>query len=724
MKIKEEVLRKIRAAGLRDYVERVTKRSKGGNYVCPLCKSGTGKDHSGAFSIEPSGEKWKCFKCQKGGDVLDLIGEVEHIYSFTDRVKRAAEYFGIPVEWEENSSYYRRSTAAEDFAPENQNQPKTERNKQQRKPEQMDFRAFYLQANKNLCNTDYHRGISLDTLNRFNVGFVESWKLPLEIYLKNHPEKTRESWEKLPTSPRLIIPITDHSYIARDTRPQLTEEQSGYKKQKIGGQDSPFNVAALWTALRPIFIVEGELDALSIIDVGGEAIALGSTAYKNIFLNCLDRHIPEEPLIIAMDSDNAGQKAAAELAAEFEKRGLVYIECELGTKDANELLQENRELLKKKVAAEAAEAVAQAAELKRIRLAELQEKSGLGYLEQLKEEIELGKQGKGFIPTGFPYLDKQLQGGFYPSLYFVGAVSSLGKTAFVLQLVDQIAQRGQDILFYSLEMASTELISRSLSRNTFLLSWAKTQSKSLAQTTRGIGVGWRYKYYSQEQLEVIGEAMKAYSHYGQYIHFREGVADIGVDQIREEVESFIELTGKKPLVVIDYLQILAPRAEDRKLTDKQRTDEAVKELKRISRDNKIAIVGISSFNRENYSAPVNMASFKESGAIEYSSDVLIGLQYSGMDYIKGEKDAARTVRIREIYEKANELANEGEAQLIELKMLKGRNEGRHAIQFSFRPMFNYFQENLVQDNKAAHELPEREAEEAPEEEIINFSEED
>lgn len=37
-------------------------------------------------------------------------------------------------------------------------------------------------------------------------------------------------------------------------------------------------------------------------------------------------------------------------------------------------------------------------------------------------------------------------------------------------------------------------------------------------------------------------------------------------------------------------------------------------------------------------AAVNMAAFKESGAIEYSSDVLMGLQYEGMDYSEGETD--------------------------------------------------------------------------------------
>ena len=42
------------------------------------------------------------------------------------------------------------------------------------------------------------------------------------------------------------------------------------------------------------------------------------------------------------------------------------------------------------------------------------------------------------------------------------------------------------------------------------------------------------------------------------------------------------------------------------------------------------VLGISSFNRDNYNNPVGMQSFKESGAIEYSSDVLIGLQFKGV----------------------------------------------------------------------------------------------
>lgn len=60
------------------------------------------------------------------------------------------------------------------------------------------------------------------------------------------------------------------------------------------------------------------------------------------------------------------------------------------------------------------------------------------------------------ISTGFTELDCVLEGGLYEGLYIVGAVSSLGKTTFVLQIADQIAQHEQDVLIFSLEMSQYE----------------------------------------------------------------------------------------------------------------------------------------------------------------------------------------------------------------------------------------------------------------------------
>jgi hypothetical protein len=77
---------------LPEYVETVTAKSRAGFYVCPLCGSGTGPNKSGAFRI--TGEKWRCFACGRGGDVLDLLGEIEGLPGFKDRASRAVELFG------------------------------------------------------------------------------------------------------------------------------------------------------------------------------------------------------------------------------------------------------------------------------------------------------------------------------------------------------------------------------------------------------------------------------------------------------------------------------------------------------------------------------------------------------------------------------------------------------------------------------------------------------
>ena len=92
-----------------------------------------------------------------------------------------------------------------------------------------------------------------------------------------------------------------------------------------------------------------------------------------------------------------------------------------------------------------------------------------------------------------------------------------------------------------------------------------------------------------------------------------------------------------------------------------------------------------------------MESFKESGGIEFSSDILIGLQYKGMDYKtenngKREADANRLSRLAELNKSMREAAKAGEPQPIEAKILKNRNGNRGTAELSFYPMYNYFTE--------------------------------
>jgi replicative DNA helicase len=239
-------------------------------------------------------------------------------------------------------------------------------------------------------------------------------------------------------------------------------------------------------------------------------------------------------------------------------------------------------------------------------------------------------------------------------------------------------------------MARNELIAKSVSRLTLIKDLEENGTTANAKTTRGILTGTRYRDYSQTERKLIQDAIAAYGQYGANIYITEGIGNVGIEEIRDKVQKHIKLTGKASVVVIDYLQIIAPA--DIRATDKQNTDKAVLELKRLSRDYSIPVIGISSFNRDNYTAPVNLASFKESGAIEYSSDVLIGLQYEGMDYQEGEADGARQKRIRELVKTAEQQGRSGQAQNIQVKILKNRNGSKGDAILDFYPMFNYFTE--------------------------------
>lgn len=657
--------------------EHLTPDKSGKGFICPICGSGSGKNGTGLTTKD--GVHFTCWAgCFTNADIIDIIGLENGLTDYNSKLQAAADAFNITVE------SYHRTTPQEDFAPiaaEYQKQAKNKRITQdnihntaytntQEAEREPDYTDFFLQANQNIERTSYHRGLTLETLNRFKLGFVESW---------THPKAPQA-----PPSPRLIIPTSKYSYLARDTRADLTPEQAKYAKSKVG-KVRIFNSKALYTAQKPVFIVEGELDALSIIDVGGEAVALGSTANRRALLAMLESRKPAQPLIIAMDNDEAGSKANRELAEGLERLRIPFYRIDIAQpyKDANEALNADREAFR--TAVEEAENIeAETLEAER----EALKKEAVAYsLQDFLKNIEESKRAA-FIPTGFSPLDNLLDGGLYAGLYVVGAISSLGKTTFCLQIADQIAASGQDVLIFSLEMARNELIAKSVSRLTLIYDLAENGSTANAKTTRGILTGTRYADYSQRERELIQRSVAAYGEYARNIYITEGIGNVGAEEIRGKVEKHIKLTGKAPVVIIDYLQIIAPA--DVRATDKQTTDHNVLELKRLSRDYSIPIIGISSFNRDNYTAPVNLASFKESGAIEYSSDVLIGLQYAGMDYQEGEADKAREKRIRELMRDAVEDGKAGKPQKIQVKILKNRNGSKGDALLDFYPMFNYF----------------------------------
>ncbi|NCC11269.1 MAG: toprim domain-containing protein [Bacteroidia bacterium] len=595
-------------------------------------------DKKPSMSYDPTRQKAHCFSCGADYDTLDVIGIQQGISNPADIFKKAYQIFGITIDGEPS-----------------QKQPRSEQNTST-KGKQEDQETYITQAHKKIDQTDYPklRGLTQATIERFKLGYDPAFK-------------TKASNGEYTTWKALIIPTSPTSYTARNTDPKA-DKADRIRKQ---GASPLFNPEAIETD-QPVFIVEGELDAMSITEAGGQAIALGSTANYRTLVDYLSTATLKTPVLLALDKDKAGEETTEKLAEELTKQGISFYRVDVSGeyKDPNEALQQDRGAFTQRI--KQAEQT-QAEELKREKVDYLY-KSAAYSINEFIDGIH-AKANTPSITTGFTKLDSVLDGGLYEGLYIVGAISSLGKTTLITQIGDQIAQSGQDILLFSLEMAKTEIMAKSISRQTLLNCKKQNIRIHNAKTVRGVTDGKRWKSYSQEETDLLYRSAVDYGGYATRIFIHEGVGSIGATEIRNMVGLHKKITGESPVVIIDYLQILAPYSE--RATDKQNTDKAVMELKRISRDYKIPVIGISSFNRQSYKDPVTMEAFKESGAIEYSSDVLIGLQLKGVGGSGFNVDEAKGRDPRQ----------------IELKILKNRN-GRSGdtIAYDYYPAFNYFQE--------------------------------
>ena len=285
------------------------------------------------------------------------------------------------------------------------------------------------------------------------------------------------------------------------------------------------------------------------------------------------------------------------------------------------------------------------------------------------------------IKTGFPVLDKVLDGGLYEGLYAIGAISSLGKTTFCLNIAEQIAVSGQDVIIIALEMSKYALVGRSISRLTYCKyrSNPETIDFNWCKTSRGITDGSRYANYSAQELQLIEDATNYYSEkIGANLFIHEAANHLTVEDIKNIVKRHIAFTGNRPVVIVDYLQLIQHEDKYVNGNDKIRTDFNLTELKQLSRDYKLPIIAISSFNRAGYNTEVKFECFKESGGIDFSCDVIMGLQLAGVGQTDFNVNEAKAKNPRE----------------IELVFLKNREAAvGDLIKYYYFPMFNHFEES-------------------------------
>ena len=316
------------------------------SYVCPICGSGTGKTGTGLTPFDRVDKThFYCWanNCFHHNDVIDIIGKVYGLTNYNDKLKKACEIYGIEYNKLKCDPEYSKNknnahiTTHDIPATVNNCKKRVKKNYDANKT---DFLQFYKSCIEHRYETNYlvNRGISYDTQEKFWIGYCPHWRSHTAIANGRNP----------PMTPRIIIPSSRYCYLARDTRPYVTD----YTKIREG-QSQIFNYQALSNLTSPVFVTEGEIDALSIIEVGFTAVGLGSTSNIDLLIDHLIEHRPSQPVLIALDNDNPGWTAAKKLETELQKMEIenynLIPEINGNYKDVNERLVADRDGLRKAV---------------------------------------------------------------------------------------------------------------------------------------------------------------------------------------------------------------------------------------------------------------------------------------------------------------------------------------------------------------------------------------
>lgn len=227
---------------------------------------------------------------------------------------------------------------------------------------------------------------------------------------------------------------------------------------------------------------------------------------------------------------------------------------------------------------------------------------------QAKKKIEeiSNKEGLSGIPSGFDRLDK-LTSGWQPSdLIIVAARPGMGKTALTLSMARNIAVgHGIPVAFFSLEMASVQLITRLISSETGLSS-EKLRTGKLEK-------------HEWEQLNHKVSALE------KAPLFIDDTPSLSIFDLRAKARRLASQHGIK-LIVIDYLQLMTAGGSQKNGNREQEISMISRNLKALAKELNLPVIALSQLSRavetRGGSKRPLLSDLRESGAIEQDADIV------------------------------------------------------------------------------------------------------
>ncbi|MCQ6276666.1 replicative DNA helicase [Bacillus sp. V3B] len=254
------------------------------------------------------------------------------------------------------------------------------------------------------------------------------------------------------------------------------------------------------------------------------------------------------------------------------------------------------------------------------------------------------------IATGFAELDTMTAGFQRNDLIIVGARPSVGKTAFALNIAQNVATKtDENVAIFSLEMGAEQLVMRMLC----------AEGNIDAQRLRTGSL-------TDDDWGKLTMAMGSLSNAGIFIDDTPGVR---VQDIRSKCRRLKQEQGGLGMILIDYLQLVLGNGRSGE-NRQQEVSEISRSLKALARELQVPVIALSQLSRgveQRQDKRPMMSDIRESGSIEQDADIVAFLYRD--DY----------------YDKESENKN-----IIEIIIAKQRNGPTGTVSLAFVKEYNKF----------------------------------
>lgn len=260
------------------------------------------------------------------------------------------------------------------------------------------------------------------------------------------------------------------------------------------------------------------------------------------------------------------------------------------------------------------------------------------------------------IPTGYTELDRMTSGLHPDELIILAARPSVGKTAFVLNIAQNVAtKQGEVVAIFSLEMGAESLVNR------MICSEGSIDAGHL-----------RNGRLTDEEWEKFFVAMGSLSKAEIYIDDTPGIR---VAEIRAKCRRLKQEKGELGLIVIDYLQLIEGNSRENR---QQEVSEISRNLKKLAKELRVPVIALSQLSRgveqRQDKRPV-LSDIRESGSIEQDADI-VGFLYREDYYRKEEGEDTPQ--------------QEASNNIIEVIIEKNRSGPRGTVELIFTKEYNKF----------------------------------